>query len=136
MLNKCMSQCRSACFGLNAVHSLKFQPVLVFFLQTRPPLGSNYFCYFISCYALFLLHHFLCLSRYTFCRAFLTALNELNDYAGQHEVIAENLTSQIISELSRYLQELKTERKSVSGLFFAVFFPFIVFGFSVFICLS
>ncbi|XP_022599742.1 formin-binding protein 1 isoform X2 [Seriola dumerili] len=51
-------------------------------------------------------------SKYTFCRAFLTSLNELNDYAGQHEVIAENLTSQIISELSRYLQELKAERKS------------------------
>uniref|UniRef100_A0A3Q3G8C5 Formin binding protein 1b n=1 Tax=Labrus bergylta TaxID=56723 RepID=A0A3Q3G8C5_9LABR len=51
-------------------------------------------------------------SKYTFCRAFLTTLNELNDYAGQHEVIAENLTSQIISELSRYLAELKAERKS------------------------
>ncbi|XP_040914209.1 formin-binding protein 1 isoform X3 [Toxotes jaculatrix] len=51
-------------------------------------------------------------SKYTFCRSFLITLNELNDYAGQHEVIAENLTSQIITELSRYLQELKTERKS------------------------
>uniref|UniRef100_A0A1A8EME3 Formin binding protein 1 n=1 Tax=Nothobranchius korthausae TaxID=1143690 RepID=A0A1A8EME3_9TELE len=51
-------------------------------------------------------------SRYTFCRSFLVTLNELNDYAGQHEVIAENLTSQIITELTRYLQELKTERKS------------------------
>ncbi|XP_028458320.1 formin-binding protein 1 homolog isoform X17 [Perca flavescens] len=51
-------------------------------------------------------------SKYTFCRAFLTSLNELNDYAGQHEVIAENLTSQIITELSRYLQDLKAERKS------------------------
>lgn len=54
-------------------------------------------------------------SRYSFCRAFLVTLNELNDYAGQHEVIAENLTSQIISELSRYLQDLKTERKTVSS---------------------
>ncbi|XP_041666728.1 formin-binding protein 1 isoform X9 [Cheilinus undulatus] len=51
-------------------------------------------------------------SKYTFCRAFLTTLNELNDYAGQHEVIAENLTSQILSDLSRYLTELKAERKS------------------------
>ncbi|KAM9821001.1 formin-binding protein 1 isoform 2-T2 [Neosynchiropus ocellatus] len=51
-------------------------------------------------------------SKYTFCRAFLMTLNEMNDYAGQHEVIAENLTSQIIVELSRYLQELKAERKS------------------------
>ncbi|XP_041706475.1 formin-binding protein 1 isoform X16 [Coregonus clupeaformis] len=51
-------------------------------------------------------------NKYTSCRAFLSTLNELNDYAGQHEVIAENLTSQIIAELSRYLTELKAERKS------------------------
>ncbi|XP_019908876.1 formin-binding protein 1 isoform X21 [Esox lucius] len=51
-------------------------------------------------------------NKYTSCRAFLSTLNELNDYAGQHEVIAENLSSQIIAELSRYLTELKAERKS------------------------
>ncbi|XP_036823524.1 formin-binding protein 1 isoform X26 [Oncorhynchus mykiss] len=51
-------------------------------------------------------------NKYTSCRAFLSTLNELNDYAGQHEVIAENLTSQIITELLRYLTELKAERKS------------------------
>ncbi|KAJ8339185.1 hypothetical protein SKAU_G00359710 [Synaphobranchus kaupii] len=51
-------------------------------------------------------------NKYSSCRAFLSTLNELNDYAGQHEVIAENLTSQIISELSRYIQDLKAERKS------------------------
>ncbi|XP_053196623.1 formin-binding protein 1 isoform X1 [Scomber japonicus] len=51
-------------------------------------------------------------NKFSFCRAFVMTLNELNDYAGQHEVIAENLTSQIIAELSRYLQEIKTERKS------------------------
>uniref|UniRef100_A0A8C1YI32 Formin binding protein 1b n=1 Tax=Cyprinus carpio TaxID=7962 RepID=A0A8C1YI32_CYPCA len=52
-------------------------------------------------------------NKYTWCRAFHSTLNELNDYAGQHEVIAENMTSQIITELTRYAQELKTERKSV-----------------------
>ncbi|XP_056587917.1 formin-binding protein 1 isoform X7 [Triplophysa dalaica] len=51
-------------------------------------------------------------NKYTWCRAFHSTLNELNDYAGQHEVIAENMTSQIITELTRYTQELKTERKS------------------------
>ncbi|XP_071219544.1 formin-binding protein 1-like isoform X5 [Salvelinus alpinus] len=51
-------------------------------------------------------------NKYTSCQAFLSTLNELNDYAGQHEVIAENLTSQIITELLRYLTELKAERKS------------------------
>lgn len=76
----------------------------------RSLLGENVkvlLCFLLSPHPLFL-------CRYTFCRAFLATLNELNDYAGQHEVIAENLTSQIISELSRYLQDLKTERKSVS----------------------
>ncbi|MGH0135836.1 UNVERIFIED_CONTAM: hypothetical protein FKN15_029153 [Acipenser sinensis] len=56
--------------------------------------------------------------KYTSCRAFLTTLNEMNDYAGQHEVIAENLSLQIISELSRYTQELKQERKSQSDEFY------------------
>ncbi|MCJ8741020.1 hypothetical protein PDJAM_G00065830 [Pangasius djambal] len=51
-------------------------------------------------------------SKYTWCRAFLTSLNELNDYAGQHELVAENMTSQIITELTRYTQDLKAERKS------------------------
>uniref|UniRef100_A0A8B9R9Y3 Formin binding protein 1b n=1 Tax=Astyanax mexicanus TaxID=7994 RepID=A0A8B9R9Y3_ASTMX len=50
--------------------------------------------------------------RYTWCRAFFTSLNELNDYAGQHELIAENMTSQIIAELTRYIQDLKSERKT------------------------
>ncbi|XP_062310546.1 formin-binding protein 1a isoform X6 [Osmerus eperlanus] len=50
--------------------------------------------------------------KYTSCRAFLMTLGELNDYAGQHEVIAENLSTHILSELTRYIQELKAERKS------------------------
>ncbi|XP_012576809.1 PREDICTED: formin-binding protein 1 isoform X4 [Condylura cristata] len=36
----------------------------------------------------------------------------MSDYAGQHEVISENMTSQITVELARYVQELKQERKS------------------------
>ncbi|XP_044120626.1 formin-binding protein 1 isoform X6 [Neovison vison] len=50
--------------------------------------------------------------RYTACKAFLSTLNEMNDYAGQHEVISENMTSNITVELARYVQELKQERKS------------------------
>ncbi|KAM3660113.1 formin-binding protein 1 isoform X14 [Ammospiza nelsoni] len=50
--------------------------------------------------------------RYTSTRAFLATLNEMNDYAGQHEVISENMTSLITAELTRYVQELKQERKS------------------------
>ncbi|XP_027505580.1 formin-binding protein 1 isoform X20 [Corapipo altera] len=51
-------------------------------------------------------------TRYTSTRAFLATLNEMNDYAGQHEVISENMTSLITGELTRYVQELKQERKS------------------------
>ncbi|XP_063288488.1 formin-binding protein 1 isoform X14 [Pelobates fuscus] len=51
-------------------------------------------------------------SKYTSCKAFQTTLNEMNDYAGQHEVISENMTSQITAELTRFVQELKQERKS------------------------
>ncbi|XP_015352931.1 formin-binding protein 1 isoform X16 [Marmota marmota marmota] len=36
----------------------------------------------------------------------------MNDYAGQHEVISENMTSQITTDLARFVQELKQERKS------------------------
>ncbi|XP_053415704.1 formin-binding protein 1 isoform X11 [Nycticebus coucang] len=50
--------------------------------------------------------------KYTSCKAFISTLNEMNDYAGQHEVISENMTSQIIGDLARYVQELKQERKS------------------------
>ncbi|XP_039362999.1 formin-binding protein 1 isoform X7 [Mauremys reevesii] len=50
--------------------------------------------------------------KYTSCRAFLATLNEMNDYAGQHELISENMTSQITAELARFVQELKQERKS------------------------
>ncbi|XP_017171040.1 formin-binding protein 1 isoform X13 [Mus musculus] len=50
--------------------------------------------------------------KYTACKAFLSTLNEMNDYAGQHEVISENMTSQITVDLMRYVQELKQERKS------------------------
>lgn len=51
-------------------------------------------------------------NKYTWCRAFMASLNELNDYAGQHELVAENMVSQIITELGRYTLDLKAERKS------------------------
>lgn len=40
-------------------------------------------------------------------------LNELNDYAGQRELIAENMITSICVELTKYLQDLKQERKTV-----------------------
>ena len=37
----------------------------------------------------------------------------MNDYAGQREVIAENMMTGICVELTKYLQDLKGERKTV-----------------------
>ncbi|XP_034086067.1 cdc42-interacting protein 4 homolog isoform X2 [Gymnodraco acuticeps] len=39
-------------------------------------------------------------------------LNELNDYAGQRELIAENMMTGICVDLTKYLQDLKQERKT------------------------
>ncbi|XP_040000883.1 cdc42-interacting protein 4 homolog [Xiphias gladius] len=44
--------------------------------------------------------------------SFQEILNELNDYAGQRELIAENMMTGICVELTKYLQELKHERKT------------------------
>lgn len=38
----------------------------------------------------------------------------MNDYAGQRELIAENMMMTICIDLTKYLQELKQERKTVS----------------------
>ncbi|TNM85296.1 hypothetical protein fugu_007567 [Takifugu bimaculatus] len=43
--------------------------------------------------------------------SFQEILNELNDYAGQREIVAENMTTGICAELNKYLQDLKQERK-------------------------
>lgn len=57
--------------------------------------------------------------RFTSCTAFYNILNELNDYAGQREVVAEELGYRVYGELLRYSQELKTERKMVKIFFFS-----------------
>lgn len=40
----------------------------------------------------------------------------MNDYAGQRELIAENMMMSICIDLTKYLQGLKQERKTVSSL--------------------
>ncbi|XP_058233682.1 cdc42-interacting protein 4 homolog isoform X4 [Hemibagrus wyckioides] len=50
--------------------------------------------------------------RFSNHQAFLDILNEMNDYAGQRELIAENMMMNICIELTKYLQDLKLERKS------------------------
>lgn len=41
-------------------------------------------------------------------------LNEINDVAGQHEIILETYSGQIMKEISDLVRELKEERKKVS----------------------
>ena len=40
-------------------------------------------------------------------------LQEVNDFAGQRELVAENLSVQVCLELAKYSQEMKQERKMV-----------------------
>ncbi|KAG1666607.1 Formin-binding protein 1 [Nymphon striatum] len=47
----------------------------------------------------------------TTSKAFVCMMNEVNDLAGQHEIISENLSTQIIKEISSLLREIKDERK-------------------------
>lgn len=54
------------------------------------------------------------LRRFTSCLSFYSILNELNDYAGQREVVAEEMAHKVYGELMRYSQDLKAERKLVS----------------------
>ncbi|KAM8746296.1 formin-binding protein 1-like isoform 2-T2 [Acanthopagrus schlegelii] len=49
--------------------------------------------------------------RFTSCLSFYSILNELNDYAGQREVVAEEMAHKVYGELMRYSQDLKAERK-------------------------
>ncbi|XP_066998676.1 formin-binding protein 1-like isoform X2 [Anabrus simplex] len=49
--------------------------------------------------------------QYSPCRAFRHVMTEINDLAGQHEVIAENLQSNIIREVTILVKDFKDERK-------------------------
>uniref|UniRef100_A0A3P9H4B6 Formin binding protein 1-like n=1 Tax=Oryzias latipes TaxID=8090 RepID=A0A3P9H4B6_ORYLA len=49
--------------------------------------------------------------RFTSCLSFYSILNELNDYAGQRELVAEEMALKVYNELMRYSQDLKAERK-------------------------
>lgn len=49
--------------------------------------------------------------QYSSCRAFKLVLNEVNDLAGQHEVVAENLQANVIKELSALVKDMREDRK-------------------------
>lgn len=55
------------------------------------------------------------LFRFTSCLSFYSILNELSDFAGQREVVAEEMANRVYGELMRYSQDLKAERKHVSN---------------------
>ncbi|CAJ0920164.1 unnamed protein product, partial [Ranitomeya imitator] len=50
--------------------------------------------------------------RFSSSVAFYNILNELNDYAGQREVVAEDIGHRVYGEIMKYTYELKAERKS------------------------
>ncbi|KAK9306289.1 hypothetical protein QLX08_003001 [Tetragonisca angustula] len=49
--------------------------------------------------------------QYSPCRAFKMELNEVNDQAGQREVIAENLQANVLRELNILVKDFKEDRK-------------------------
>ncbi|XP_014604305.1 PREDICTED: formin-binding protein 1-like isoform X3 [Polistes canadensis] len=49
--------------------------------------------------------------KYSPCRAFKMELNEVNDQAGQREVIAENLQATVLRELNILVKDFKEDRK-------------------------
>ncbi|CAH1994305.1 unnamed protein product [Acanthoscelides obtectus] len=49
--------------------------------------------------------------QFTSCKAFKALMNEVNDLAGQHELVAEDLQANVIKELTALVKDLKEERK-------------------------
>ena len=47
-------------------------------------------------------------------------IQEINDIAGQHETISENLNSIVSNDLASMLSDLKNDRKRVSCVIFLV----------------
>ena len=56
---------------------------------------------------------FLAYTRFTYAKAYRALLDELGDQAGQHEVVAENLSSQVAQELAQLVRQLKEDRRKV-----------------------
>jgi len=49
--------------------------------------------------------------QFTCTHAYKNLLNELGDQAGQHEMIAENLSTSVVSELTNLVKQLKDDRR-------------------------
>uniref|UniRef100_A0ABI8AT06 Thyroid hormone receptor interactor 10 n=1 Tax=Felis catus TaxID=9685 RepID=A0ABI8AT06_FELCA len=51
-------------------------------------------------------------SKFSQQQSFVRILQEVNDFAGQRELVAENLSVRVCLELAKYSQEMKHERKT------------------------
>jgi len=49
--------------------------------------------------------------QFTATKAFKLMLNEINDLAGQHEVIAENLSTAVVSDLNTLVKSMRDDRR-------------------------
>jgi hypothetical protein len=78
---------------------------------------------------MFLLH---CFCRFTYAKYFVSVIKELIDIAGQHESIAENVTSQVVTDLQQLVHTLRQDRKRVGytiKLLYVMFcFQFVEYG--------
>jgi len=66
--------------------------------------------------------------RFSCQKAFRDVLTEINDQAGQHEVVAENLTSAVSKEIVALVKDFKEDRKRV--ILFSIscrIFPYLLF---------
>ena len=80
-------------------------------LATAPALSS-----YVQCGATIndlIFFSFFFFDRFSCQKAFRDVLTEVNDQAGQHEVVAENLTSAVTKEIVALVKDLKEERKKV-----------------------
>ena len=68
-------------------------------------------------YIIFFLNLYLFV-RFTYAKAYRALLDELGDQAGQHEVVAENLSSQVAQELAQLVRQLKEDRRKVKSNIF------------------
>ena len=53
------------------------------------------------------------LCRFSSHKAFISQLLELNDIAGQHEIVAEEMLSKVNKALLNFCNDLKVEKKKV-----------------------
>ena len=60
--------------------------------------------------------------RFTCTKAYKNLLNELGDQAGQHEMIAENLSTSVVQELASLVKQLKDDRRKVINSHFTDFY--------------